>query len=135
MVVVIVVAGAFVAAVLAWLGLTRATMAFAAEIRRVVGPDGAEFDILVNREPVPLFTLTFALANWISVWPIMIGVFRNRGWRDWRWAVTVRRAPFGGRPDLIRDVFDERSVAMDRADALASDVASGRQLWPATREN
>lgn len=107
---------------------------YAAERTTVERPDGARFDVLVNRTGVMLYTSKAAVANLYSAWPVLVGLARNRRWKSWRWAVTVRQAPFAGYPNLVHEIFDDRQSAQLRASDLAEAIETGARFWSAELE-
>ena len=108
---------------------------YAAERRGVVGTDGTSYDVLVHRDGVVLVTSGESVfAGGYLIFPTLLDLYRR--WRRgrWKWAVTVRRAPFPGYIDLLREVFADRESARNRADELGMLIRRGERLWPIAAE-
>jgi hypothetical protein len=109
---------------------------YATERRGTVGADGTRYDILVHRDGVVLVTSGESVfAGAYLIFPTLLDLFRR--WRrgPWRWAVTVRRAPFPGYIDLLREVFPDQEAARNRADELGILIRRGERLWPIAAEH
>lgn len=107
---------------------------YAAQRWKVDAPSGDTYDVLVHRDGVMLYTRAAGFANAYTILPTLVAVVRHGRRRPWRWVVRVRRSPFGGQRDLLREVLADGDAASERAEEISGSIKSGTFLWPMDSE-
>lgn len=97
---------------------------YAAERMTVGMPDGRRFDILVNREGVPLYV-------WYGRYAPLLGWIREKRRGPLPWVVRVRQSPYRGYKDLVHETYPNLALARSRALEISDDLRQGQRLWPA----
>jgi len=125
---------ALIALVIAGNALWLLSIRYAVERDQVTTLGRPTFDILVHRDGVVLYTTTAGFLNFYGILPTAVALRRRCRRGPWRWAVSVRQAPFSGYKNLLHEVFDDREAARQRARDIAVLLEEGERLWPSEWE-